>query len=55
VSRVRGIAAHTFLLSFQLAAVNLRKQHRWHQLRQRLAAAKDDIPPRRRRATDYRP
>lgn len=57
--RVRGIAAHTFLLAFQLAAVNLRKQHRWQALRQRLNAAQDDISRQRGRTTasltDYRP
>lgn len=57
--RVRGIAAQTLLLSFQLAALNLRKQQRWHHQRQRLDTAQDNTQrPRRRHTaslTDYEP
>lgn len=57
--RVRGIAAQTLLLSFQLTALNLRKQQRWH-LRQRLnTTAQDNTQRPRRRTTtsltDYQP
>lgn len=42
--RTRGIAAVSFLVGFQLAASNLRKQARWRQMH----PSDPTIPPRRR-------